>query len=82
MSSFMSSGGYKLSKRVGEIAAPTLVVWGRQDEILEPSNAERLQRELPNCSALTWIEACGHCAHLEQPETLRDSIVAFWGRLR
>jgi pimeloyl-ACP methyl ester carboxylesterase len=31
---FMQSGGYALSSRIQEVALPTLVVWGRNDEIL------------------------------------------------
>lgn len=75
MSSFMSSGGYKLSKRVAEIRASTLVVWGAQDGILEPANASRLQGDLARCSGLVMIDNCGHCAHLERPNELRDAVV-------
>lgn len=32
---FMRSGGYAISGRIPDVTQPTLVLWGRQDEILE-----------------------------------------------
>lgn len=31
---FMRSGGYAISARIKDVSCPTLVVWGRNDEIL------------------------------------------------
>ncbi len=53
-------------------------MWGRNDEILEPSYAGRFEATLPNCR-LRWVEECGHCAHLEQPELAAAEILAFAG---
>jgi pimeloyl-ACP methyl ester carboxylesterase len=63
---FMRSGGYSISSRIQEVQQPTLVLWGRQDEILEPKYAAQFEAALPN-GQLQWIEDCGHCAHLEKP---------------
>jgi pimeloyl-ACP methyl ester carboxylesterase len=64
---FTKSGGYNfLSKRIAEITAPTLVIWGRQDKILGTKDATRFESALPN-GTLTWIEDCGHVPHLEKP---------------
>lgn len=35
-----------------------LVLWGRQDKILEPSVVERLGKELPQ-ARITYVENCG-----------------------
>lgn len=75
---FMRSGGYSISKRIPEVGAPTLVVWGRQDEILEPSTAHKFVESLPN-ARLEWVEECGHVAHLEQPERLYELVAEFVG---
>ena len=64
--SFMKSDGYKVAKRVKTIQQKTLVLWGRQDNILEPAYAERFAEEVPD-STLVWVENCGHAAHLERP---------------
>jgi pimeloyl-ACP methyl ester carboxylesterase len=77
LKSWMRSGGYTVAARVAEVSARTLVVWGREDEILEPSNAGRFQAELPVCAGVVWIERCGHCPHLEQPAVLTEAIIDF-----
>lgn len=73
---FMRSGGYSISSKISEIQTPTLVMWGRQDEILETSYASRFEQALPNCK-LVWVEECGHCAHLEQPQLAAQTIMEF-----
>lgn len=45
---------------------PTLVIWGRNDEILEVSDADRFQREITN-SKVQILDNCGHVPHLEKP---------------
>ena len=74
--SFMKSDGYKVAKRVSEITQKTLVLWGRDDEILDPKYAQRFAEEVPN-SELRWVEKCGHVAHLEQPTVMRDALFEF-----
>ena len=73
---FIQSGGYAISKRIPLIQQECLVVWGRQDKILDPKYAQQFSAALPK-SKLVWIEECGHCAHLEQPEALAQSILDF-----
>ncbi|CAG9461185.1 unnamed protein product [Pedinophyceae sp. YPF-701] len=73
---FMESQGYKISKKVSQISVPTLICWGRQDEILDPANAKRFEEEIEG-SKLVWLEECGHCGHLEQPQRLAAEIFDF-----
>ncbi|CAM9698189.1 unnamed protein product, partial [Chrysoparadoxa australica] len=64
---FMCTGGFAVSEKVASVQAETLVLWGREDKILEPGlYAEKLVEVLPN-ARLEWVEQCGHCPHLEQP---------------
>ena len=44
-----------MAKRVREITQKTLVMWGRQDNILDPAYAERFAEEIPD-SKLVWVE--------------------------
>ena len=76
--SFMKSDGYKVAKRVREITQKTLVMWGRQDNILDPAYAERFAEEIPD-SKLVWVEQCGHVAHLEQPKFMAQTLFDFAG---
>ena len=82
--SFMASGGYSVSSlmpalETREPKLPTLIVWGRQDEILPPGDtAPRARSDAPSAS-FEWVDACGHCPHLEQPAVLADAVAA-WAR--
>ncbi|CAM9641487.1 unnamed protein product, partial [Phaeothamnion confervicola] len=75
---YMRSGGFSVSKRMAEVTAPSLVLWGRQDEILDPKTArpERFVEEMPRAE-LRYVENCGHVPHLEQPQETALLIAAF-----
>jgi pimeloyl-ACP methyl ester carboxylesterase len=65
---FMKSGGFAPSRLVPQVPVPSLVLWGRQDTILDGKEfAPKFVETLPSAS-LVWIEECGHVPHLEQPE--------------
>uniref|UniRef100_A0A7S2UEY2 AB hydrolase-1 domain-containing protein n=1 Tax=Attheya septentrionalis TaxID=420275 RepID=A0A7S2UEY2_9STRA len=75
--SFMLSGGFSPSKKVETISAPSLVLWGRQDGILDGKEfATKFVETLPDAE-LRWIEECGHVPHLEQPEETAQVIASF-----
>ena len=76
--SFMKSDGYKVAKRVRTITQKTLVMWGRQDNILDTAYADRFAEEIPD-SKLVWVEDCGHVAHLEQPKFMAKTLFDFAG---
>jgi hypothetical protein len=66
--SFMQSGGFAPSAKIPLVSAPALVLWGRQDGILDGAEfAPKFIQTLPNAS-LQWIENCGHVPHLEQSD--------------
>lgn len=58
------------------------MVWGRQDKILDPSYAQQFMDALPDARDLAWVDACGHCSHLEQPQALADAVASFVAELR
>jgi len=75
--SFMLSGGFSPSSKVSQIAAPSLVLWGRQDGILDGAEfAAKFLDELPD-GQLRWIEDCGHVPHLEQADVTAQVIADF-----
>ncbi len=77
LKAFTKSGGYpKLRDRLPKVAAPTLVLWGKQDRILGTKDATRLTAALPNAQ-LRWIENSGHVPHLEQPRKVAQAIAKF-----
>lgn len=79
--SFMQSGGFSPSAKVPTIRSPTLVLWGRQDKVLDPAEfVPKFMEALPDAT-LQWIEECGHVPHLEQPVATADAIVTFLNSL-
>ena len=58
-----------LEGMLAKIRVPTLVVWGDDDAIVPLECGERFQHAIPGATLRT-LEACGHFAHLDQPQRL------------
>lgn len=56
-----------LSKKIHRIKAPTLLVWGLNDNITPANVGYEFHKLLPN-STLRFIDKCGHAAMMEKPE--------------
>uniref|UniRef100_A0A6U0GZQ1 AB hydrolase-1 domain-containing protein n=1 Tax=Helicotheca tamesis TaxID=374047 RepID=A0A6U0GZQ1_9STRA len=75
--SFMQSGGFSPSSKVDKIDVPSLILWGRQDGILDGKEfTKKFVEALPD-TELRWIEECGHVPHLEQPDITAETIASF-----
>lgn len=51
--------------RLSTITAPTLVVWGKQDQILPVAHAQVAMQQLPN-ARLQLFDPCGHWSNFER----------------
>lgn len=69
-----------LTDELGQISAPTLLVWGREDIVTPPEAAKEFHRLLPN-SRLEWFDRCGHVPMMEFPEKFSEMLVEFVGGL-
>ena len=58
---------------------PTLIVWGRNDEITPPSVARTFQSQIYGAQ-LEFIEHCGHAPNLERPEVFAQLLQEFLPR--
>jgi len=47
------------------VKAPTLILWGKYDELANPAGADRLERTIPG-SKKVMIDDCGHMPQLEK----------------
>ena len=65
-----------LKKRIHRIAAPTLLLWGKDDRLVPLVYAAEFARRIPR-TRLEVIEGAGHAPHLEQPETAARLVQAF-----
>ena len=61
---------------LGKISVPTLIVWGKEDQIVPLECASLYQQAIPG-AALRILDNCGHFAHLEQPQLLAETISEF-----
>jgi non-heme chloroperoxidase len=62
--------------QLGEIKAPTLIVWGEQDSYLPREEQERLAREIPDATLKVYPET-GHAVHWERPEEVVRDLETF-----
>jgi pimeloyl-ACP methyl ester carboxylesterase len=66
-------------RRLGRIAAPTLVAHGTEDVIVPPGNARILARRIPGAQRLTYRDA-GHGFLFQDPAEKAQAIAAFLDR--
>ncbi len=62
--------------RLRDITVPTLLVWGRNDSVLEWPFMEEARKAIPGAQGRT-VENAGHSPHVERPAEVADSIRAF-----
>jgi pimeloyl-ACP methyl ester carboxylesterase len=58
------------------IGAPTLIVWGKEDEITAASTARAAQKQIKG-SKLVLLERCGHIPMVEAPDELLAALKDF-----
>lgn len=59
-----------LRRRLYRVTAPTLLVWGAQDRVVEPLYAEYFSAQVKARTATEIIPGLGHLLHLEDPEAV------------
>jgi len=58
------------------VKAPTLIVWGKYDELANPAGADRLERTIPG-SKKVIIDNCGHLPQLEKTDEFNRLVREF-----
>ena len=77
IASFTRSGGYSdLGDRIAQVTHPTLILWGKADDVLGTADATRWQRAISG-SQLIWIEDAGHVPHFDQPQVVANHLLSF-----
>jgi non-heme chloroperoxidase len=62
--------------RLGEIGAPTLILWGERDAVLAREEQERRAAAIPNATLRVYPNT-GHLVHWERPEWVVRDLEAF-----
>ena len=69
---------YDYRDRLGEIACPTLIVWGARDKVVTARDAWEYERLIPNARAVIF-EDTGHMAMIERPVAFNALLEEFLG---
>jgi pimeloyl-ACP methyl ester carboxylesterase len=72
----MRPGRDWLNGRLGSVAMPVLVVWGRQDALVPAAYAAPLRAELGDAQ-LTLLDGCGHVPMADCPEAFDPVLQRF-----
>lgn len=67
---------FDASDVLSSIACPTLVIHGRDDELMPTANGVELAKHIPGAH-LSLIENCGHYPHIEHQREMLDLLSAF-----
>ncbi len=60
------------------IICPTLIVWGKEDEIIPSYHAEKFHRDIKNSTMIIY-NPCGHIPQVEKAEQLEKDFLKFLG---
>ena len=61
---------HNLADKLKNIKAPTLLIWGQQDNVTPPFVGEKFHELIAN-SRLHFIDKCGHAPMMEKPEDFK-----------
>ena len=74
ITSYLKVGAANAWRAARSLTAPTLVVWGSKDRLVDPALAPRLADVVPDCRLLV-LEGVGHVAMLEAPEPTARAVL-------
>ena len=75
ITSYFATGARGMWAQLGRITAPTLVVWGNQDRLVDVALAPRVAANIPDARLLV-LDDVGHVAQMERPQATARAVVA------
>ncbi|MBI5926567.1 MAG: alpha/beta hydrolase [Aquabacterium sp.] len=73
---FVQSKSGESEDQIKTITKPTLIIWGGQDHLIPPDNADKFQRDIQG-SRLAVFDALGHVPHEEDPASTVAAVLTF-----
>ncbi len=73
-------GDTRLAKRLPQISAPTLLLWGAEDRVIPPAYATRFAALIEGPTRIQTLEGAGHMAEFDSPERAARAIEEFLTR--
>ena len=71
---------HNLGDKLHNLKAPTLLIWGKQDNVTPAFVAEKFNELLPNAE-LNFIDECGHAPMMEKPADFNRLLDQFLERV-
>ncbi len=68
--------GYPIRDRLGEVACPTLVVWGEEDRLVPLRDAAEFEWLIPDARKLVYADT-GHMVMFERPDRFNRDVIGF-----
>uniref|UniRef100_A0A803JSW5 acylglycerol lipase n=1 Tax=Xenopus tropicalis TaxID=8364 RepID=A0A803JSW5_XENTR len=72
---------HSLHENMGKIVAPTQIIWGKQDQVLDVSGTEVLAGSIRGCQ-VEILENCGHSVVMERPRKSAKLMTDFLSSLQ
>ena len=79
MAGHLRRGSSSFAATAARVRAPTLVVWGTRDRLVDVRLSRRAAAAYPRAELLVLAE-CGHVAQMEDPTSTARGILALWQR--
>jgi pimeloyl-ACP methyl ester carboxylesterase len=67
---------YPIRARLGDIACPTLIVWGTEDKLVPVRDADEFEQLIPDARKVVWAQT-GHVPMLERPAAFNALVERF-----
>ena len=69
---------HEAAERLYRVKAPTLLVWGAQDRLVDPAYGDAFVAAIPD-ARLEVVDGAGHLPQLEQIERTTAVVTEFFG---
>ncbi|MEP6562874.1 MAG: alpha/beta hydrolase, partial [Nakamurella sp.] len=77
MTAYLRSGPASFAAAAARISAPTLVIWGTRDRLVDVRLSRRATDAYQRAGLLILAE-CGHVAQMEDPRSTARGVLALW----
>lgn len=74
-------GILKMAEQLEGIQIPTLAIWGSNDQIVPPTQADILMQNMPHCQKVI-LKNAGHACYMKAPHKFNENLIQFLKSLK
>lgn len=71
-----AAAAWKAGEGLKRISAPTLLIWGEEDDVMPSRHAKEYSKHIPD-TQLVIIPNAGHSPHFDQPKAFAETLYSF-----